>query len=58
VEFDTRTDGVTVEGHADSPGDLVSNEFTETILARVADEHAVTDGDDGRHFRLVKNRRG
>jgi hypothetical protein len=58
VEFDTRTDGVTVEGHADTPGDLVSNEFTETILARVADEHAVTDGDDGRRFRLVKNRRG
>jgi hypothetical protein len=46
-----------VEGHASTPGDLVSNEFTETILARVADEHAVTDEDDGRHFRLVKHRR-
>jgi anti-sigma regulatory factor (Ser/Thr protein kinase) len=57
VEFDTGTDAVTVEGHASDPGDLVSNEFTETILSRVADEHAVTDGDDGRHFRLVKNRR-
>ena len=57
VEFDTRTDGVTVLGHAAAPGDLVSNEFTETILARVADEHAVSDDDDGRHFRLVKNRR-
>ena len=57
VEFDTANDAVTVVGHADSPGELVSNEFTETILARVADEHAVTDGDDGRRFRLVKSRR-
>lgn len=57
VDFHTESDAVIVEGHAGAPGEPVDNEFTETILSRVADEHAVTDGNDGRHFRLVKHRR-
>ena len=57
IDFSTQSDAVVVEGHAAAPGQPVDNEFTETILARVADEHAVTDTDDGRRFRLMKQRR-
>ena len=57
VEFQANDDGVLVEGHAASPGDAIGNEFTDTILSRVANEHTVADGDDGRRFRLVKQRR-
>jgi hypothetical protein len=57
VEFHTEPNAVFVEGFAGTPGEAIDNEFTETILARVADEHAVTDADDGRRFRLVKHRR-
>lgn len=57
VEFDAKPEGVVVEGHAAEPGTAMGNEFSDTILSRVADEHAVTDGDDGRRFRLVKHRR-
>lgn len=57
VEFRSGDDVVVVEGHAGKPGEPIANEFTETILARVADEHAVTDAGDGRHFRMVKHRR-
>jgi len=57
VGFVARPDGVVVEGHADVPGEPVRNEFTDAILKRVADEHGVVDGDDGRRFRLVKHRR-
>jgi hypothetical protein len=57
VEFGANADGVTVEGHAAAPGQAIGNEFTDTILSRVANEHTVTDGDDGRRFRLVKHRR-
>jgi anti-sigma regulatory factor (Ser/Thr protein kinase) len=57
VEFHANGDDVIVEGHSTAPGQAIGNEFTDTILSRVADEHAVTDGDDGRRFRLVKHRR-
>jgi hypothetical protein len=57
VDFHANDDGVLVEGHASSPGEAIGNEFTDTILSRVATEHTVADGDDGRRFRLVKQRR-
>jgi hypothetical protein len=57
MDFHAESDAVIVEGFAGAPGETVDNEFARTILSRVADEHAVTDGDDGRRFRLVKRRR-
>ena len=58
-----------VEPTARAPGttvtveDLLDRQDDAPVIRRivdavgVADEHAVTDGDDGRHFRLVKHRR-
>ena len=57
VDFQANSDGVIVEGHSAAPGQAIGNEFTDTILSRVADEHTVIDGDDGRRFRLVKHPR-
>ncbi|MEX0665712.1 MAG: hypothetical protein WD598_13230 [Acidimicrobiia bacterium] len=57
IDFHTEPNAVIVEGFASTPGASVDNEFTETILTRVVDEHAVTDADDGRRFRLVKHGR-
>src|SRR5687767_5517379 len=50
VEFQATPDTVVVEGHATTPGVQIDNEFTETILSRVADEHDVSEADDGRRF--------
>jgi len=57
LEFHVAPDGVTIEGHAAQPGTPVDNEFSETLIATVVDEHTITDGDGGRRFQLRKQRR-
>ena len=57
LEFTTADGSVSVAGHSADPGEPNDNEFSETILSRVVDSHAVRDVDDGRRFELVKRRR-
>jgi serine/threonine-protein kinase RsbW len=57
LEFHSEPNAVVIEGAVAEPGDGADNEFTDTILDTVADEHSITDGADGRRFRLVKRRR-
>jgi len=57
LEFATADGVVDVTGHAADPGTPHDNAFSETILARVVDDHSVHDGADGRRFDLVKRRR-
>jgi serine/threonine-protein kinase RsbW len=57
LAFHVTPDGVTIEGHAAQPGNPVDNEFSETLIATVVDEHSLTDGDGGRRFQLRKRRR-
>lgn len=57
LEFHVASDSVTIEGHATAPGTPVDNEFSETLIATVVDEHNVTDSDGGRRFQLRKKRR-
>ncbi len=57
LEFRTDGDGVAITGRAEHPGIARSNEFSETILARVVDSHSVTDDGKGRVFDLSKRRR-
>lgn len=57
LEFHVASDSVTIEGHAAAPGTPVDNEFSETLIATVVDEHNVTDADGGRRFQLRKKRR-
>jgi serine/threonine-protein kinase RsbW len=57
LEFRTDGDGVAITGRAEHPGVARSNEFSETILARVVDSHSVTDDGKGRVFDLSKRRR-
>jgi len=56
LAFTTAEGSVTVAGHAPQPGAPNDNEFSETILSRVVDTHAVSDADDGRRFELMKRR--
>lgn len=57
LEFTAQDGSVTVAGHSARPGAPSDNAFSETILSQVVDEHVVRDGDDGRHFHLLKKRR-
>ena len=57
LELRNVPEGVLIEGHARQPGRLVDNEFSETILDTVVDEHSLEDGDDGRRYRLLKKLR-
>ena len=57
LEFHVAPDAITIEGHAAAPGTPVDNEFSETLIATVVDEHSISDGDGGRRFQLRKRRR-
>jgi serine/threonine-protein kinase RsbW len=48
---------VVIEGHTATPGTALDTTLSETILKGVVDEHAVSDGADGRRFRLAKTHR-
>ena len=57
LEFRTDDGAVTVAGRAEEPGAPVTNEFSEIILGKVVDVHAVRADGAARVFELTKRGR-
>jgi serine/threonine-protein kinase RsbW len=57
LEFRTGDGEVTVAGRSEQPGAPVTNEFSEIILGKVVDEHAVRSDGAARVFELTKRGR-
>jgi serine/threonine-protein kinase RsbW len=57
LEFRTVDGEVTVVGRSEQPGAAVTNEFSEIILGKVVDVHAVRSDGPARVFELTKRGR-